>query len=188
MPKLGRPVLVVLCSCAVAAPLWAVDLGVTVGYGNVSKSSLEGTAAGGFAACVDAGIPLGPIFAFTTSGGLWLHSENLSGFSYSLTIITPGVGIKAYALPEDALVRPYGGANVGVNLTTAKVSIAGYGGDSETYTNIGANALAGASYKAAPKIRVPLEVSYGMIFGLGPEGNKITPSVFTVRAGIAMQF
>jgi hypothetical protein len=173
--------LVVLCASLPLAPLTAAELGATAGFGRLWG---EGGGYSGFAACADVGIPIGKNLSFTPSLGFWLHSETQEVMGYTatatMTLVTPAAGVRAFFAPKDASVRPYVGASAGVNFLGVRASAGGYS-ESQSDTYVGLNDVGGLSFRATPKVGLPVELSYGWIFG-----ESSTVNFFTVKAGVTV--
>jgi len=167
MTRLGVLALATVCICVLAAQLHAVTPSGTLGVGRYWGTGGGST---GLAVNLEVDIPLRADLSFAPSVAFWTVKEE----DVSISDITPGAGLKVYLLPENAAVRPYAGARGGLHI------LMGY---SKSYKHFGLNGVAGAGIKVAPSVRVPVEASYGVIFG--EEGRTL--NVLSFRAGIAVR-
>jgi outer membrane protein W len=156
---------------------YAIDLGLGVGYGSYSVSSGGVTVSkGGISAGLHADIPVGPV-AVSPAIGYWSAKEEVLGISVTTTDIAPAVGVKLRLGTEESSLMPYFGVQLAYHMMSASTSVMGVG-VSVSNSNIGAGALAGVAFKVAPKVRIPVQVGYDLIFE-----DEVTPGLLTIRAG-----
>ncbi len=157
MRNKAKLVVAAILACGLWTTSFAVGIGGALGVGRIFRGDDGFT---GFSACLDADIEVGPYLSISPTLGFWTHSEKVLGSTMTVTDIIPAVGFKLRLGFEQGVVEPFVGIQPEYHLLSGS-----YFGFEKSDNFFGASALAGVAFKVTPAIRVPVQFSYGLIFG-----------------------
>jgi len=155
--------IIALASLAlISTGAYATTIGGDIGFGQYWASG-GGTSGLALSGHIDIALNKGWSIAPTIE--MWMGSEN----NVSITDFTPAVALK-YTLFSKG-TTPFFGFEPQLHILSAA-------DESESY--LGLSGISGIAFPMSPKVSIPLQASYGLIFGKG-----LTVNLFTAKIGIA---
>ncbi len=145
-----------------AASAYATSIGGDIGFGHYWAS---GAGVSGLALSCHIDIALNKGWSIAPTIELWTGSEE----EESITDVTPAVALKYTSSPKGA--TPFFGFE-------SQLHILSSGDESVSY--LGLSGFGGVAFSVSPKMSIPLQASYGLIFGEGSTVNMLI-----VKVGIA---
>lgn len=148
----------------VSSRAYATSIGGDIGFGHywASEVGISGLALSGH---IDIALSKGWSIAPTIE--LWMGSED----DESITDLTPAVALKYTSSSKGA--TPFFGFEPQLHILSAL---------DESVSYLGLGGFGGVAIPVSPKMSVPLQASYGLIFG---EGSTV--NMFTAKIGIAVK-
>lgn len=124
-----------------------------------------------------------PKFAVGLNGRYFTRSESSQGLSVSINVI-PVTGQAEFFFTEGK-VRPYVGAEAGVHVAIAKISVLGES-ESDSDSNLAVAPKAGIQFMFTDKIGLDLNAGYHLVFPKDSGGE--TAKALILGAGVVFNF
>ncbi|UCG29746.1 MAG: hypothetical protein JSV53_09605 [candidate division WOR-3 bacterium] len=142
----------------------AARIGGLMGFGHywAEGGGLSGFALSGYVDLLSGAFDISPTVSY------WIGSE----YGIGVSDLTPGIALKYYFPAPGAKAVPYIGFEPQLHI----LSVLGF---TESY--FGFSAFAGVGVNVSKSTQIPIQASYGLIFGEGSTLNN-----FTVKAGVAV--